>query len=231
MFANYVDGRWRRPSSGRYLSRAATARCGPGGSVARSDARDVALAHGSALRAAGDWVRRGQAVRRAELAQLPGRIGAEAPALAMAEAWDACLPASDLDLGHAERRAADLRDLVRALPPVPVGRKRPPATSASPAAALLAHSADRPPPDIYRRLLPMLHDGRTAVVLLLYTDARRLPVGLLQQLGVMAAALPTGVLNIVTGLGLEAGVALVRQRCAPTSPAAIEVARPKVRSQ
>jgi len=45
-------------------------------------------------------------------------------------------------------------------------------------------------------------------------------VQLLQLLGIVADAMPPGVLNVLTGLGLEAGVALMRQHCDASDPAA-----------
>jgi aldehyde dehydrogenase len=211
MFENYIDGAWRPPLARRYLTTAPGTR---GGSVARACARDVALACAAARGAAADWLRCGGAVRRAALGQLPARIAAQALALAVADAWDRALEPSALDLGRAEQTAADVRDLVRALRP-PAHRERQPGV---PGVARLVHPAETADGVVCRRLLPLLYEGRVAVVLLLYPDGPRLPVRLLQLLGIVGAALPAGVLNVLSGLGLEAGVALVQRAPAPARP-------------
>jgi acyl-CoA reductase-like NAD-dependent aldehyde dehydrogenase len=74
----------------------------------------------------------------------------------------------------------------------------------------LVRCADADPAATWEGMAPLLADGHVAVVLLLYCEARRLPVRLLARLGLIAAALPAGVLNLLTGLGLEAGLALAR---------------------
>jgi aldehyde dehydrogenase len=227
MFENYIGGRWCRPAAGQYLAQRSAIGGGPGGSVARATADDIAAACTAAGQAAGDWARRGRAVRRAELGQVPARIAPQALALAMAQHWDqdwdqhwdqgASVRA--LDSPCAERQAALLRDIVRTLPSPPAGRQRPVSLGQAPEVARLACAADAAQAELLRTLLPLLYDGRTAVVLLLYQDARHLPVRLLQLLGIIAAAMPGGVLNVLTGLGLEAGVALMRERCDAVAPA------------
>lgn len=232
MFEHYIGGRWCRPAADRYLIQRAAADHRPGGSVARADGKDVAVACTAARQAAGDWSRRGRAVRRAELGQVPARIAAQSLPLALAQQWDqdwdqkwdhhgdqaASVPG--LDLQCAERQAARLRDIVRSLPSPPQGRQRSPHLPQAPAVAKLAYAADLAPAELFRTLLPLLYDGRTALVLLLYRDPGHLPVRLLQLLGIVADAMPPGVLNVLTGLGLEAGVALIRQRCDASDPAA-----------
>lgn len=223
LFENYIGGRWCQPASGRYLQQAPDR--GPGGRVARADARDIADACAAAREAAPDWARCGRAVRRAELGQLPGRVAVQAGV------WDGDSTEQVTDdmarrEGHASPQGpasvaasvAALRDLVRALPfrsrSTPIGD---PADGAD-APMTLVTLAEAPPLEVCRDLLRVLYDGRTLVALLLYRDARRLPVLLLQLLGILAAGLPAGVVNILTGLGLEAGVALVRERGAGGAP-------------
>lgn len=63
---------------------------------------------------------------------------------------------------------------------------------------------------ICRTIVPILLQGHPVVILLLYQSARSMPVRLLALLGLMASHLPPGVLNLLTGLGLEAGLALER---------------------
>jgi hypothetical protein len=89
------------------------------------------------------------------------------------------------------------------------------AAPVEPAVARLVWPAAAPERAVCRQLLPLLYEGRVVVVLLLYPDGRRLPVRLLQLLGIVGAALPAGVLNVLTGLGLEAGVALMQRASAP----------------
>lgn len=66
---------------------------------------------------------------------------------------------------------------------------------------------------------------------LLYQDARRLPVRLLTILALIAEHLPAGVLNVITGLGLEAGLALVRHRLGARAPRPMEPADPRRSAQ
>lgn len=211
MFEHYIGGRWCPPVAGRYLRRRSATEYGLGGSVARAAAEDIAAACAAAQQAGGDWARCGRAVRRAELGRVPARITAEADALAMAERWDQGDSALDLDLQCAERQAALLRDIIRILPSPPVGRQKSASLPQTLAAAKLAGAADTAPVELFRALLPLLYEGRTLVVLLLYRNTGHLPVRLLQLLGIVAASLPPGVLNVLTGLGAEAGVALMWQ--------------------
>ncbi|MBK1707262.1 hypothetical protein CKO40_22695 [Halochromatium glycolicum] len=210
MFEHYIGGRWCPPVAGRYLRPRSATEHGLGGSVARAAAEDIAAACTAAQQAGSDWARCGRAVRRAELGQVPARITAEADALAMAERWNQGDSALDFELRCAERQAALLRDIVRILPSPPVGRQQlesPPPVSA----AKLACAADTAPVELFQALLPLLYEGRTLVVLLLYRNTGHLPVRLLQLLGIVAASLPPGVLNVLSGLGAEAGVALMWQ--------------------
>ncbi|NBC47581.1 MAG: aldehyde dehydrogenase family protein [Gammaproteobacteria bacterium] len=225
MFEHYIDGGWCPPAAGRYLTQGSETGGGLGGSVARATAEDIVAACAAAQLASADWVRRGRAVRRAELGQIPARIAAQAVMLAMAEHWDQNWDQGDsapgLELQCAERQASLVRDIVRTLPSPPVGRQRPASPSQSPAVVKLACAADAAPSELFQTLLPLLYDGRTLVVLLLYRNAEHLPVRLLQLLGIVAAAAPSGVLNVLTGLGAEAGVALMRQHFTGIEPAPV----------
>ena len=61
-----------------------------------------------------------------------------------------------------------------------------------------------------RTIVPLLLQGHPIVILLLYQSAGSMPVSHLALLGLMASHLPPGVFNLLTGLGLEVGLALVR---------------------
>ncbi|WP_058556270.1 hypothetical protein [Thiohalocapsa sp. ML1] len=206
LFENYIDGAWRRPAARRWLTTAPGSGAG-GGSVARACARDVALACAAARGAAADWLRCGSAVRRAVLGQLPACIAEQAPTLVMARACDRAMDTEPPDPGWAADMALAVRDVVR-------GLRAGAAALVEPAVARRVWPAAAPERAVCRQLLPLLYEGRVVVVLLLYPDGRRLPVRLLQLLGIVGAALPAGVLNVLTGLGLEAGVALVERASA-----------------
>ena len=85
--------------------------------------------------------------------------------------------------------------------------RRPPAETS--AVIKVAFAADTEVEVMCWRVLPLLLRGHVLVVVLLYQDERRLSVRLPALMSLMAASLPPGVLNLVTGLGLEAGIALV----------------------
>jgi len=213
MFENFIAGRWAPPVGGRWLSLAAPG-SGRAGRVARAEATDVAHAAAAAAAALRPWRRLGADGRAAALAEVPRAVALHTPVLTFAEAWDRTEPPprcpgpavgrGGVNPAHPRAATAD------AAPGCPVLRP-PPADQAvprAPAVLRLARCADADPDTAWECLAPLLGDGHVAVVLLLYCEARRLPVRLLTRLGLAAAALPAGVLNLLTGLGLEAGLAL-----------------------
>jgi len=221
-FENFIDGHWQCPVGNLYLCRGGDCATCPFGRVARAGGVDVAAACAAAAVALGDWQRRGYAVRRVELARLPGRIADQAPARQGPDET----ASRGVELTDAERVAAGLTDLVRGLPANGSSRPGMVVCPSAHAVARLVLDADADILESCRRLLPLLYEGHSAVVLLLYQDARRLPVRLLTILALIAEHLPAGVLNVITGLGLEAGLALVRHPLAARAPRPMEPADP-----
>jgi aldehyde dehydrogenase len=225
-FENFIDGHWQCPVGNLYLCRGGDCGSCPFNRVARAGGVDVAAACAAAAVALGDWQRRGYAVRRAELARLPAWIDDQAPLQAPARHGPHETASRSIESTDAERVAAGLTDLVRGLPAHGSSRSGMVMRPSAHAVARLVIDADADILESCRRLLPLLYEGHSAVVLLLYQDARRLPVRLLTILALIAEHLPAGVLNVITGLGLEAGLALVRHPLAARAPRPMEPADP-----
>ena len=209
MFDNFIGGRWISPARDRYLVMPRRSSGVRACRVPRSSADDVSLALDQALQARKAWSDLDAADRALALSGVAHRVGDHGLTLSLADCWDRGESAFEVSQHAAELVLESLTDpLYRQL--VEYQSRELDRTSCGDVSEVvkLAVAADTEVDSMCRRVVPLLLEGHVSVVVLLYRECRRLPVRLLALMGVMAECLPAGVLNLVTGLGLEAGVAL-----------------------
>jgi len=209
MYDNFVGGRWLAPAGDRYLAIPPGNPGVRGCRVARSCAADVERALNAAQGARAAWSLLQPEARAAYLRRTPDRASDHGVSLALADACDRGVAAHRVDWRRINGVVASLTaPLSRLLATFEDGDDR--LASIGTASVLrLAFVAGTEVEAMCERVVPLLLHGDVVVAALLYDDARRLPVRLLALMGLLACGLPPGVLNVVTGLGLEAGVALV----------------------
>lgn len=218
MFENFVGGRWLAPAEKRYLVMPRHSSGVRACRVARSSAEDVDQALDHAQRARQAWSDLATEERAAALGRIADRIGDHGFMLGLADCWDRGESVFAVSQHVAEEVLESLTEpLYRQLAEFQgEGRQSPPRAVVS-NVVKVAFAADTEIDAMCRRVVPLILEGHAAVIVLLYRGDRRLPVRLLALMGIMAECLPPGVLNLVTGLGLEAGVALVNSTRAVAS--------------
>ncbi|MFO0992531.1 MAG: aldehyde dehydrogenase family protein [Hyphomicrobiales bacterium] len=212
-YVNYVDGKWRAPAGGVYLDTIDPATEEPLARFARSDASDVDAAAQAAYRAmAGAWSRLSPAERGRMMFKLADLIAADRHRLARLETLDVGKPLKD-SLGDIDGVVGTLRynagaaDKMEGVP-IPLGPSFIDFTILEPL-GVTAHIVpwNFPLGMAMRSLAPALAAGCTCVL----KPAEQSPLSALAFADhIEAAGFPPGVINIITGLGEEAGDALVR---------------------
>ncbi|MBL8905064.1 MAG: aldehyde dehydrogenase family protein [Rhizobiales bacterium] len=212
-YLNYIDGTWRAPASGIYLDTIDPATEEPIARFARSDASDVDAAVQAAHRAmAGAWSRLTPAERGRMMFRLADLIAADRDRLARLETLDVGKPLKD-SLGDIDGVVGTLRYNAGAADKmegatIPLGPAFIDFTILEPL-GVTAHIVpwNFPLGMAMRSLAPALAAGCTCVL----KPAEQSPLSALAFADhIEAAGFPPGVINIVTGLGEEAGEALVR---------------------
>ena len=237
LFENYIAGRWQAPLKGLYLETYARVKGIGAGRVPRSTAEDVELALDAAAAAATRWARTAQDRRAKHLAAIEEYAGEQLLTLALADCWDRGAGAFIVDRRTTHGVLAALAGpLTRLLAENEnPGSERSEKRASFPVIYKLALPAEVDFTAMCRRIVPFLLQGHPVVTLLLYQNAGTIPLSPLAFLGLMASHLPRGVLNLVTGVGLEAGLALERSpRAKFPAPAACafahaSLARPDTR--
>ena len=217
MFDNFIGGRWRVPKKNRYLGMTHQRSDVGAFRVPRSSAEDVELALDAAHLARGAWSHLRPPTRSAAFNHIEDELTSRGLTLALAACWDLGEP--DLCV---ERQAADkvLATLTAPLERLLAEFEDWPAHTGISVVVKLALAAETDVDAMCRRLVPLLLSGHVVVAALLYQDGRHLPVRLLALMGLMAACLPAGVLNLVCGTGMEIGVPLANSSRA-VSPATV----------
>lgn len=210
---NFIGNRWLAPATGAYLDTLDPATEEPIGSFARSAAADIDAAVQAAHRAmSGEWRRITPAERGRMLFSLADLIAADRDRLARLETLDVGKPLKD-SLGDIDGVCATLRYNAGAADKmegstIPLGTAFIDFTILEPL-GVTAHIVpwNFPLGMAMRSLAPALAAGCTCVL----KPAEQSPLSAIAFADhVEKAGFPPGVINIVTGLGEEAGDALVR---------------------
>ncbi len=210
---NYIDGKWAPPADGEFLETIDPATEEPIGRFARSGAADIDAAVQAAHRAiGGDWSALTPEQRGQALFRLADVIEADRERLARIETLDVGKPLRD-SLGDIDGVVGALRynggaaDKMEGST-IPLGRDIVDLTLLEPL-GVTGHIVpwNFPLGMAIRSLAPAMAAGCTSVV----KPAEQSPLSTLAFAELIEkAGLPPGVINIVTGLGEEAGEALVR---------------------
>jgi aldehyde dehydrogenase len=211
MIDNRIGGDWVAPASGCYLSLGYSAAVSGETlkvQVARSGAEDVQRALGASHRAAGPWGAASVWGRTRLLRQMPWRLRERRLELFIGDLAER----GGLDPGGCHPRGALLRLWLGALVGASATREGPgpgPAVRGASGVTTLALPAADPPSAGLGRLVCLLGGGCTVVCAVLYARRRPADAWTSALLCAVSACLPPGALNVVHGLGIEAGAPLV----------------------
>ena len=209
-YDNFIGGQWVAPKSGRYFDNISPVTGQPIGQIARSDAADVEAALDAAHAAKGAWGRTSPAERALILNRIADRMEENLELLATAETWDNGKPiretrAADLPLAidHFRYFAGVLRSQEGTLSEIDNDT--------------VAYHFHEPLGVVGQiipwnfpilmaawKLAPALAAGNCVVL----KPAEQTPASIMYLMQFIADLLPPGVLNIVNGIGEEAGAAL-----------------------
>ncbi len=206
-YDNFIGGQWVAPVDGQYFENITPVTGKVFCEVARSTAADVELALDAAHKAKGAWGRTSTTERSNILNKIADRIEANLPMLAAAETWDNGKPiretmAADLPLtvDHFRYFAGCIRAQEGGVSEIdhetyayhyhePIG------------VVGLIVPWNFPILMATWKLAPALAAGNCVVL----KPAEQTPVSILVLVELIADLLPPGVLNVVSGFGLEAG--------------------------
>lgn len=212
-YENFIKGRWVPPLEGRYL-RIGSDRDTLLYRVPRSTASDVNMALDSAHEAKMFWRRLPQARRNAQLEQIAIQMRRNDKALASLENRDKDTPLYEslmqslpVAINHFRSPSQDI--VVQLNRPMGGTTETPPGSADViklffPVAINLADAA--------HRIASALSRGHCIVICLLYLNTNHSPRHLLALTNLASDLLRPGVLNVVNGLALEVGAALVNSK-------------------
>jgi aldehyde dehydrogenase len=206
-YGNYIGGEFVPPAKGQYFENISPVNGRPFTAVARSTAEDVELALDAAHGAKHAWGRTSPTERAAVLSKIADRIEANLESLAVAESWDNGKPvretlAADLPLvvDHFRYYAGAIRAQEGSLSEID--------------ADTVAYHFHEPLGVVGQiipwnfpllmaawKLAPALAAGNCVVL----KPAEQTPWSILKLLELISDLLPSGVLNVVNGFGVEAG--------------------------
>ena len=206
-YDNYIGGEWRAPKGGKYFDNVSPITGQPICEIARSDASDVEAALDAAHAAKDAWGRTSPAERAQILNKIADRIEANLEKLATAETWDNGKPiretmAADMPLAidHFRYFAGAIRAQEGSISEVDHDT--------------VAYHFHEPLGVVGQiipwnfpilmavwKLAPALAAGNCVVL----KPAEQTPASIMVLLEVIGDLLPKGVLNVVSGFGLEAG--------------------------
>ena len=219
-YGNYIGGRWVEPQGGRYLDNLTPITGRAFTSVPRSDAADIEAALDAAHAAKGAWGRTSAAERSNVLLRIADRIEENLELLAYAETWDNGKPIREtlnadvpLMVDHFRYFAGAIRAQEGGISEIDHDT--------------VAYHFHEPLGVVGQiipwnfpllmaawKLAPALAAGNCVVL----KPAEQTPASILVLMELIGDLLPAGVLNVVNGLGAEAGKALA------TSPRIAKIA-------
>lgn len=205
-----VGGKWIGSNDGRSLQSLNPATCQQVGSIARGGRADVALAVQAAGAAQQAWADLDATVRAECLYEIARRIRAASERLATIEALDAGIPIrharTDIVAGaNWIEYAAGLAQETKGVT-VPTSPQRLHYSIRQPYGVVaILNPFNHPAMFALSKVAAPLAAGNTVVV----KPPEQASLSTLEIAAIMKEVLPEGVLNVVTGLGTEAGAALV----------------------
>jgi aldehyde dehydrogenase len=206
-YDNYIGGEWRTPKAGKYFDNVSPITGQPVCEIARSDASDIEAALDAAHAAKDAWGRTSPAERALLLNRIADRVEANLEKLATAETWDNGKPiretmAADIPLAidHFRYFAGAIRAQEGSISEIdhdtvayhfhePLG--------------IVGQIIPWNFPILMAvwKMAPALAAGNCIVL----KPAEQTPASIMVLLEVIGDLLPKGVLNVVSGFGLEAG--------------------------
>ncbi|KXX63887.1 aldehyde dehydrogenase family protein [Marichromatium gracile] len=209
-YENFIGGEWVAPVNGRYMDNVSPVNGQVFCQVARSDAADIALALDAAHAAAPAWGRTSVTERSNLLLKVADRIEANLEMLAVAESWDngkAVRETLAADIPLAADHFRYFAGCIRAQE----------GSMAEIDEHTVAYHVHEPLGVVGQiipwnfpllmaawKLAPALAAGNCSVL----KPAEQTPASIMLFMGLIADLLPPGVVNVVNGLGEEAGQAL-----------------------
>jgi aldehyde dehydrogenase len=206
-YDNFIGGQWVAPAKGLYFENPTPVTGQTFCEVARSDADDVGKALDAAHAAAPKWGKTAPAERAAILNKIADRIEANKDALALAEVWDNGKPirealAADIPLAadHFRYFAAAIRAQEGSLSQIDEDTV---AYHFHEPLGVVAQIIPWNFPILMGawKLAPALAAGNTVVL----KPAEQTPASILFLMSLIGDVIPPGVVNIVSGFGVEAG--------------------------
>jgi aldehyde dehydrogenase len=213
-YDNFIDGKWQKPADGEYFDNVTPVTGQVLTRNARSKERDIELALDAAHRAAPKWGATPAAQRARMLMQIADVMEANLERLATAETWDNGKPirearAADIPLAidHFRYFASCIRSQEGSLSEIDHDT--------------VAYHFNEPLGVVGQiipwnfpilmaawKLAPALAAGNCVVL----KPAEQTPLGILLLMELIGDILPPGVVNVVTGFGLEAGKPLASNK-------------------
>lgn len=206
-YDNFIGGQWVAPAQGRYFENPTPVTGQTFCEVARSDEADVDKALDAAHAAAPGWGKASPAERAAVLNKIADRIEANKDALAVAEVWDNGKPirealAADIPLAadHFRYFAAAIRAQEGSLSQI---NEDTVAYHFHEPLGVVGQIIPWNFPILMAawKLAPALAAGNTVVL----KPAEQTPASILYLMSLIGDVIPPGVVNIVSGFGVEAG--------------------------
>ena len=209
-YGNYIGGRWVEPQSGRYLDNLTPITGRAFTSVPRSDAADIDAALDAAHAAKGAWGRTSAAERSNVLLRIADRIEENLERLAYAETWDNGKPIRETLNADVPLMVDHFRYFAGAI------RAQEGGISEIDHDTIAYHFHE--PLGVVGQIIPWnfpllmaawkLAPALAAGNCIVLKPAEQTPASILVLMEVIGDLLPAGVLNVVNGLGSEAGKAL-----------------------
>ena len=211
-YQNFIGGEWREPVNGRYMENVSPVNGAVFCEVPRSDAQDVDLAVQAAQQAFVTWSKTAVADRANVMLRIADRIEQNIEMLAVAETWDN---------GKAVREtlAADIPLVVDHFRYFAGAIRAQEGSAAELNATTAAYHFQEPVGVVGQiipwnfpllmaawKLAPVLASGCCTVL----KPAEQTPASILVLMELIGDLLPPGVINVVNGVGQEAGEAILR---------------------
>jgi aldehyde dehydrogenase len=206
-YDNFIGGEWRAPKSGRYFENTSPITGLPVCEIARSDAADIEAALDAAHAAKDAWGRTSPAERALILNRIADRMEENLDKLALAETWDNGKPIRETTLVDIPLAIDHFRYFAGAI------RAQEGSIGEIDHDTIAYHFHE--PLGVVGQIIPWnfpilmaawkLAPALAAGNCIVLKPAEQTPAGIMLWAELIGDLLPSGVLNIVNGFGLEAG--------------------------